>query len=348
MSGWKTDLVFDPSSPANGASDNIGAFVRAGSDGDLIASQTIAAEEWLNVASALFDGSGNALSSTGGALDVNIASGALNVTYDFAEDSAHTTADVGAHVLAVRQDTLASSVDADGDYASFKVNNVGSLYTHDSAVLAELQGGISIDDGGGSITVDGSVTVSATDLDIRDLSASQDNVAISDGTDTLAINADGSINITDNGGSLTVDATDLDIRSLDHTSGGANDSVRLGDGTDFITSTLEGGKQALDVYVANSIDVDDGLANTAIANAANSIGTTEESAIASALSNRKYVLMYNNSTSDTLYIGATGVTSSNGFPMPKRTGLELRAGASVDIKIISTGATTDLRTLELS
>ena len=40
-----------------------------------------------------------------------------------------------------------------------------------------------------------SIAVSATDLDIRDLSASQDNVAISDGTDTLAINTDGSINI---------------------------------------------------------------------------------------------------------------------------------------------------------
>lgn len=59
-----------------------------------------------------------------------------------------------------------------------------------------------------------SLTVTATDLDIRDLDASQDNIAISDGTDTLAINADGSINITDNGGSLTVDATDLDIRDL--------------------------------------------------------------------------------------------------------------------------------------
>lgn len=46
-----------------------------------------------------------------------------------------------------------------------------------------------IEDGGGAITVD------AVDLDIRDLSASQDNVAISDGTDTLAVNSDGSINV---------------------------------------------------------------------------------------------------------------------------------------------------------
>lgn len=39
------------------------------------------------------------------------------------------------------------------------------------------------------------ITVSATDLDIRNLLASQDNVAISDGTDTLGINTDGSINV---------------------------------------------------------------------------------------------------------------------------------------------------------
>jgi hypothetical protein len=46
----------------------------------------------------------------------------------YAEDSAHTTGDIGSHVLAVRQDTLAASTDADGDYASLKVNSLGALY----------------------------------------------------------------------------------------------------------------------------------------------------------------------------------------------------------------------------
>ena len=40
------------------------------------------------------------------------------------------------------------------------------------------------------------------------------SVKVGDGTDFLAVNADGSINITDNGSSITVDATDLDIRDL--------------------------------------------------------------------------------------------------------------------------------------
>lgn len=48
---------------------------------------------------------------------------------------------------------------------------------------------VNIQDGGNSITVD------AVDLDIRDLSHSQDSVKIGDGTDFLAVNADGSINV---------------------------------------------------------------------------------------------------------------------------------------------------------
>lgn len=68
----KSKLCFDASTDV----DNVGAWVRAGTDGDRIASQTIAAEEWLNVASALHDGSGTALTSTlvgsDQALDVNI------------------------------------------------------------------------------------------------------------------------------------------------------------------------------------------------------------------------------------------------------------------------------------
>lgn len=52
----------------------------------------------------------------------------------------------------------------------------------------------------------------------------------------LTVNPDGSINITDNGGSLTVDAVDLDIRDLTHVS----DSVKVGDGTDFLAVNADG------------------------------------------------------------------------------------------------------------
>jgi len=45
-----------------------------------------------------------------------------------AEDAAHATGDTGVQLLAVRNDTLASLVDTDGDYASLQVDADGALY----------------------------------------------------------------------------------------------------------------------------------------------------------------------------------------------------------------------------
>lgn len=96
--------------------------------------------------------------------------------------------------------------DATTPSQKLKVNADGSIDTNFAAGSS-----VQVTDGTDTLEVnaDGSINtnVSATDLDIRDLSASQDNVAISDGTDTLGVNADGSIN-------ATVSATDLDIRDL--------------------------------------------------------------------------------------------------------------------------------------
>jgi len=88
------------------------------------------------------------------------ATGALRVTGGttaYAEDSIHTSADTGQFVLSVRNDTLASLVDTDGDYAPFQVDALGALYVNisNTSVTVDDGGGtISIDDGGGSITVD--------------------------------------------------------------------------------------------------------------------------------------------------------------------------------------------------
>jgi hypothetical protein len=75
--------------------------------------------------------------ATGNQLVVN-SDGSINVNADIsvsngsdkAEDAAHANADIGTYVLAVRQDTLANSVSADGDYASLKVDAQGALYVN--------------------------------------------------------------------------------------------------------------------------------------------------------------------------------------------------------------------------
>lgn len=64
-------------------------------------------------------------------------------------------------------------------FATDKVDVSGSEVSLDSATLAALE----------------DITVSATDLDIRDLSHASDSVKIGDGTDFLAVNTDGSINV---------------------------------------------------------------------------------------------------------------------------------------------------------
>ena len=195
--------------------------------------------------------------------------------------------------------------------------------------ISSTGGALHISDGGGSITVD------AVNLDIRDLTHVSDSVKLGDGTDFIAINADGSLNITDNGGSITVDAVNLDIRDLTH----ASDSVKIGDGTDFL---------AIDGNGAASVS-DSALANTAIATAANTlaVANTAEDLVASPLANRKYLAVYNNDNQNA-YIGASGVTSANGFPVPPGSLLEMRAGAAIDIEFVSAKVSHEVRTLELS
>jgi hypothetical protein len=77
----------------------------------------------------------NGISAGGNALVIN-PDGSINVNADIdvvtgaekAEDSAHASGDIGQYVLAVREDVLASSTSADGDYASFKVSERGALW----------------------------------------------------------------------------------------------------------------------------------------------------------------------------------------------------------------------------
>lgn len=102
------------------------------------------------------------------------------------------------------------------------------------------------------ITADQALPISATDLDIRDLSAAQDNVAISDGTDTLAINADGSINATINNASIAVTATDLDVRDLS----AAQDNVAISDGTDTLAINADGSINVGNTVTVQATDLD--------------------------------------------------------------------------------------------
>lgn len=150
--------LFDTAAPAD--SDNIGAYLRA-SDGTLIDTVSIGGVDRLAVDATLKDGSGNALTSTSGALNVSLA-------------NAGTLA-VSAVDFDIRDLTHVSDSVKVGDGTDFLAVNA--------------DGSVNITDNGGSLTVD------ATNLDIRDLTHVSDSVKVGDGTDFIAVNTDGSLNV---------------------------------------------------------------------------------------------------------------------------------------------------------
>ena len=249
------------------------------------------------------------------------------------------------------------------------------LYTQDSVTAYQGTDPWVIGDGGGSITVDGTVSisgnvnvtqgtspwvVSATDLHIRDLSHTQDSIKIGDGTDFLAINADGSINVN---ADISVTNGHEKAEDAAHVSGDIG-SFMLAVRQDTLAASVDtdGDYAALKVDALGALYVnvaqidatvtvtDAALANTALANAANVLNTagTAEVAVASALANRKYLWIYNNDNTK-VFVGSASVTAANGFPISPSSYMEFRAGAAVSPYFVGqSGKTPEIRTLELS
>jgi hypothetical protein len=118
----------------------------------------------------------------------------------YREDDPHTTGEKGQFVLAVRNDTNAVVTSADGDYSQISVNDKGA---------------VAIQDGGNSITVDGTVGVSGTVTVSGTVAATQSGTWILgansgvDIGDVTVNNGAGAaaVNIQDGGNSITVDGT---------------------------------------------------------------------------------------------------------------------------------------------
>jgi hypothetical protein len=317
------------------ASDSVGAFLRA-SDGTLLTHTDVGGKK---------------------SLDVNVANSITTTNAaNFAEDAAHSSGATGTHILAVRNDAGGALTSADGDYSSLTVDANGRLYTN-------------IADGGNSITVD------ATNLDIRDLSSASDSVAaVQSGTWNI-----GTVTtLTSITNAVTVTATNLDIRDLAF----ATDSVTAHQGgtwtIDSITNDVniaDGGNSItvdatnLDIrdltHVSDSVKIGDGtnfLAfvgstgiartadyHTAAANSAVSIDTTAGGValVASALSNRTNLIAQNLGNRN-IYVGVGTVTAANGLRIAPGGFLEARIGAALSLKAIADSGTQDVRVLELA
>lgn len=130
------------------------------------------------------------------------ADGSVAITDNGGSLTVDGTVELGATTLAALENITVTATDLDIRnlvFATDKVDVGGSVVALDATTLTALENvtvqnaagasAVNIQDGGNSLTVD------ATNLNIRDLIPSRDAVKISDGTDSLAINADGSLNV---------------------------------------------------------------------------------------------------------------------------------------------------------
>jgi hypothetical protein len=211
--------------------------------------------------------------STGGGTYYNVKvtpSGALVTAPPniFTEDDPHTSGDSGAFVLAVRNDSNTAMTNTNGDYSPIAVN---------------ANGAIAINDGGNSITIDGTVGVSGTVTVSGTVAATQSGTWILgansgvDIGDVTVNNGAGAaaVNIQDGGNSITVDGTvAFSNTTIAVTNAGtfavqaaqsgtwilgANSGVDIGD----VTINNAGGASAVNIQDGgNSITVDGTIAAT--------------------------------------------------------------------------------------
>lgn len=125
---------------------------------------------------------------------------------EFAEDAAHSSGALGTLALAVRKDTATALAGTDGDYSVLITDSTGRLHVN--------TGTVTITDGSGPLTVDGTVTANLGTLNGAATSAKQDTIISAvDGLEallgsTLVVGDGGStVSIDDGGGSVTVDGT---------------------------------------------------------------------------------------------------------------------------------------------
>jgi hypothetical protein len=205
-------------------------------------------------------------------------------------------------------------------------------------------GGAVISETGTSLDVNltnASVAVTATDLDIRDLTHVSDSIKIGDGTDFLAVNADGSINVS---GTITLDTDADDAPStLNPVYVGG---ISADQGSALAAISAAGDRAAFTTDLYRRLFIND-APNVAVASVAVSVGLTAVALPTAALAGRTRILIQNNGDKP-LFVGPTGVTTASGLEVPKGGTLALEAGEAIALFGISTAAAQDVRVFELA
>lgn len=257
------------------------------------------------------------------------------------EDSAHVSGDQGNYILAVRADSRPTDANtsADGDYASFFVNNSGELWVKDADTLAQL---VTIDAVLDSIKVDtGNMDTSLNAIEASAASIDAD-------TSTIA------------GDTTSIDSILTALSKAEDAVHGSGDQgiMQLAVRNDSEGSLVDTDGDYAPLQVDSSgrlrvVGADTGVPDTAVENQVVSVGDTAVELASSPLSNRKRILIQNDGNKP-VYLGKSDVTADNtaatgGIKLNKGGTLELELGPNVSLYGINTSSnTSDVRILEIA
>lgn len=381
----KDKLIFDPADAAD--SDNIGSHVLAGDDGTAIGhvsdalkvsltnasvavtatdldirdlvfatdkvdvsgsevsldSATLAALENITVSATDLDirdlthvsdsvkiGDGTDFALVSGSGELNVIESNLTALKKL-EDAAHSSGDAGIQMLAVRNDAGTSLVSADGDYAPLQVDAAGKLMV---AAAVTLNSEFAEDSAHSSGAVGNFVLAVANHTQGALHSADGDYAALQvDSAGRLRVIAD--LDLT---GDLTADDAADDEDPLKVGSHAYNQASALG-------AVTAGDKANLASDLYRRVFIND-APNVGIASAVTTVGTTEV-AIATALAGRMRIMIQNTS-SNPVYVGATGLSTSTGIQIAKGATLTMEIGQSIGLFAIAGSAGNDVRVMQLA
>lgn len=284
----------------------------------------------------------------------------LTAAFDFtyAEDDAFSSGSTGAYVLAVRQGTLATDTSADGDFSSFKVTNLGELYTHDTSALAQL-----VTANASLVTANASLSSILTEIQSVTYAEDSGHASGDPGLFALAVRNDANAVLT---------STDLDYSPIAVDSSGrlkviasisgsyAEDSAHTSGDLGLFTLMVRNDADTSLVnangdYAPTQVDALGRLKTVSRANVSNlqqvvSVATTATLLPATALANRQNILIQNQGSSS-IFIGSATVTAAGatkGIEVPKGGSMMVDAGPTNVIYGICASGTVAAGVWELS
>lgn len=277
------------------------------------------------------DESGNWQPLTIDAAGALLVSASVTFTAEHNEDSLATSGDSGIFTLLVRQDTLATSTSADGDYGAFKSNAKGELYVKDSDVLAQLvliKGDTAsiATSSGTTATNTTAIAASTASIDTKSTSIVTNTgntastlAALSKAEDSVAVSGDQGIQAL----AVRKDAQASNAADGDYTS---------------LQTWSEGSLKVVDV------------ANGAILQQQVAVSTTAAQIPAANLASRK-TLMVQNTGSSKVWIGSATLTSSGaaaGIELAANSFMELECGPAVAVFAKTNAGAGQLNLLEMA